>query len=72
MCERPADDISEKHEAEEDCEGSELLTHRADLLSGLRGGPQWRVGSCRGADAGVTPTLRCRERGTLLLRQRLC
>lgn len=61
-CESPADDISGKQEAEEDCEGSELLTHPADLLSGLGGGPQRGAGSFRGADAGVKPTLRCRDR----------
>lgn len=53
MWESPADDISGKHEAEEDWEGLELLTHPADLLSGLGGGPQWGAGSFRGADTGV-------------------
>lgn len=49
-------------------EGSKLLSQHADLLSGPHGGPQWGIGSCGRADAGVNPTLRCSESESLNLK----
>lgn len=44
------------------CWDWKLMTHQGEMLSGLRRVRQWVIGSCGGADIGIKPKIRGKER----------